>query len=72
MSTVYHKGEIQIQERTGARELAMSMEGTVMPIIAHKFVEFIQGLPFLILSTVDQRGRPLRLFCVDPWIHDRH
>jgi len=57
MTTVYHPGEIQIQERAGSRALAASMEPTVLPRIAHKFKEFIQSQPFLVLSTVDNLGR---------------
>lgn len=57
MKTVYHPGEIQIQERTGSRALAASMERTILPLIDHKFNEFIQSQPFLVMSSVDNRGR---------------
>lgn len=57
MTKIYHPGEIQVQERTGARALATRLEGTVLPTIAHKFVNFIQEQPLLLLSSVDGRGR---------------
>lgn len=67
MTTVYHPGEIQIQERTGARELAANMERTVLSRIAHKFIDFIQSQPFLVLSTVDDRGRTwASILCGEP------
>jgi hypothetical protein len=57
MMTIYHQGEIQVQERAGARALAASMERTVFSTIAHKFVDFIQTQPFLVLASVGNRGR---------------
>ncbi len=55
--TIFHSGEIHIQERTGARAMAARMENTILPTIAHKFIDFIQQQPFLLLSSVDDQGR---------------
>ena len=57
MSTVYHCGEIKVQKQAGAREVAASMERTVLPIIAHKFVDFIHNQSLVVLASVDKQGR---------------
>lgn len=67
MTTIYHQGEVQIQERTGARALAARLERTVTPGIAHKFIDFIQSQPLLVLSTIDSQGRPwATMLCREP------
>lgn len=57
MNSVYHRGEIEIQKQSGARELAASMERTILPVIAHKFVDFIHNQPLVVLASVAGQGK---------------
>ncbi|MEZ4600112.1 MAG: pyridoxamine 5'-phosphate oxidase family protein [Syntrophotaleaceae bacterium] len=56
MKTVYHPGELKIQEKVGAREAADHVGRTIYPLIAHMFVDFIQSQPLVILGFSDDAG----------------
>ncbi|APG27767.1 hypothetical protein A7E78_07915 [Syntrophotalea acetylenivorans] len=57
MTTVYHRGEIDIQKQAGARKLAASMERTVLPVISHRYVDFIHSQSLLVLASVGDQGQ---------------
>ncbi len=56
MTTVYHRGEIEVQKQAGARELATSLERTVLPVISHRYVDFIHSQALVIVASVDEQG----------------
>lgn len=56
MKPTYHSGELKVQMKAGAIEAANHVGRTILPIIAHVFVEFIQSQPMAILGSVDANG----------------
>jgi len=57
METIYHPGELKVQEQVGVREEAARLGRTIYPVIAHIFVDFIQGQPLAVLGGADNQGR---------------
>ncbi len=57
MSTSYHPGELEVQERVGASETAKTMAHTIYPLIAHQFIHFIQSQPMVICGSADNSGK---------------
>lgn len=57
MTSVYHRGEIEVQKQAGARELATSLERTVLPVISHRYVDFIHSQPLVVLASVSEKGK---------------
>jgi hypothetical protein len=56
MNSIYHSGELKVQTLVGAGEAANSMSRTILPVIAHVFVDFIQSQPMVILGSADVHG----------------
>jgi uncharacterized protein len=56
MDAIYHSGEIKMQKEAGALEVATNMGRTVLPVIAHLYIDFIQSQPFVILGSADSLG----------------
>ncbi len=57
MESIYHPGELKVQEQVGVREEAGRLGRTIYPVIAHIFVEFIQSQPLAVLGAADSHGR---------------
>jgi hypothetical protein len=43
MNSVYHPGELKVQALAGVAEAANGVGRKIYPLIAHVFVDFIQG-----------------------------
>jgi predicted pyridoxine 5'-phosphate oxidase superfamily flavin-nucleotide-binding protein len=56
MESIYHAGEIRVQQEAGAVEAAKAMERQVLPVIAYRYVDFIQGQPLVFLGSADGNG----------------
>lgn len=57
MTSIYHRGEIEVQKQAGARELATSVERTVLPVVSHRYVDFIHSQPLAVLASVSEKGK---------------
>ncbi len=58
-SSPFHEGEIAVQEQAGVRDRAeMLARRVVRDYMPDQHREFYTGLPFLILGSVDDQGRP--------------
>lgn len=57
MSEIYHKGEIQVQESTGERKIAMSTGRMVTNTIIKGAINFIEQQPLAIVSSMDAQGQ---------------
>ena len=56
MKERYHKGEIEVQELTGERNLAMMNAGMVSDTIPGGAIPFVAQQNFIVLSTIDDQG----------------
>lgn len=56
MATIYHPGELRVQAEAGAVDAATNMGLQVLPVIAHRYVDFIQSQPFVLIGACDTRG----------------
>jgi len=56
MESVYHSGELRVQNEVGAVDAARAMERQVLPVIAHLYVDFIRNQPFVFLGSTDSQG----------------
>jgi uncharacterized protein len=58
MATVFHRGELLVQERAGVRERAARVGGSIHGEIPHPAREFLEQRRFVVLATADRLGRP--------------
>lgn len=56
MSSIYHPGELKVQELAGVSETAEAMSRMVQPYISYQFIDFIQTQPMVICSSADSAG----------------
>lgn len=56
MNSIYHSGELKVQTLVGANNAAVRMSRTILPVIAHVFVAFVESQPMVILGSVDVHG----------------
>ena len=57
MSEIYHKGEIQVQESTGERKIAMSTGRIVTDTIIKGAINFIEQQPLVVVSSMNTEGQ---------------
>src|SRR5262245_61856849 len=57
MGSIYHSGELEVQERAGVRVVASRMEKGIHSSIPPAAKEFLRSQPMAILSTVDKNDR---------------
>jgi len=54
----YHETEVALQLRTGRRGLAEALAPRIWPEIAQEVIEFLPTLPFVVVGSLDDLGRP--------------
>jgi uncharacterized protein len=54
--SVFHKGEIAVQTRAGVRDMAERVGRGVRDFIPPPARDFLEGLPFVVVATVDETG----------------
>ncbi|OJJ15204.1 hypothetical protein BKI52_39765 [marine bacterium AO1-C] len=57
MNEVYHSGEIQVQESTGERQIAMSTGRVITNTIIKGAINFIEQQPLSVVSSMDAQGQ---------------
>ena len=58
MKGMFHRGELEVQERAGVRDQAGKVGRILRTAIEPEAVEFLEDLPLLVLASVDAAGRP--------------
>lgn len=58
MQTPFHAGEVNVQIRTGYRELSEQREAFIRPFMPAQHRKFFTSLPFVIAGLVDETGNP--------------
>ena len=57
MASVYHAGELSVQERAGVREMADRIGKSIRSTIPLAAQEFLRSQPMAIVGSVDPSGR---------------
>ena len=57
MSTKYHPGEIEVQERAGVRSMAERIGNSIRPTIPPAAREFLGEQPMVVVGSVGADGR---------------
>ena len=58
MDALYHAGELLVQDRTGVRERAARIGGSVRDVIPPVAAEFLAQRRFVVVAAADPAGRP--------------
>jgi uncharacterized protein len=58
MRTVYHQGELAVQERAGVRGVAARVAGSIRPAIPPVARSFLEERRVLVVATIDAKRRP--------------
>jgi predicted pyridoxine 5'-phosphate oxidase superfamily flavin-nucleotide-binding protein len=57
MNTVFHEGELAVQQRVGVEQMAARVGNSIKPTIPPAAANFLQERPFVIISTADENGQ---------------
>lgn len=58
----YHPAEIELQEKTGRRDLAQMLGRRVTDHVTDEAAKILSAVPFIVAGTVDEAGRPWASF----------
>jgi predicted pyridoxine 5'-phosphate oxidase superfamily flavin-nucleotide-binding protein len=58
MANPFHEGELEVQRRAGAAEMAARLGNAIHPAIPPRAQEFIGEQPFAVIASRDDAGRP--------------